>query len=524
MRFAVLLCVLCASVVAQRLPVHRIAAGDLDGDGRDELITWDSQSKELVVSSAGRRLTSHKLENFPTEMKVAGRGELLIGEGLRGYNPKEGPQTDAVLRLYRPLKNWESEEIYRQATERPQFTTLEVTDLDGDRKPDVLFAYFASKYFTDLRVARRRGKGWAIQALPQIRMGTAVSALPDGRIAVGRPYGEEIGALGDAFLLEGEQRRPLPVHRGVSSVAAARGFIVAGDGWHQDYGKIARARVALLTFAAGRWDYQLIEDVPENTRITRLELADLDGDRAAEIIAQGERRNSLGGDVRVYQRTASGWRGLTAARNVQGFALGRFTGRRLQLMFTESSEVWSLDTATAAWDPQLAPEVHTYKVDPKTLLEQPAPALAVKEWLGPSARASAVGSSDRPSPAPALPALRGKVVMLDFWATWCKPCIAQFPKMREWQERYGPRGLVILGLTDYSSQTRDDIVAYLAKNPLPWTVGIDPDKRTQMDYGVSPIPHTFLIGRDGRLRLSHVGGKDLETVEKTIESLLGETL
>jgi len=114
------------------------------------------------------------------------------------------------------------------------------------------------------------------------------------------------------------------------------------------------------------------------------------------------------------------------------------------------------------------------------------------------------------------------VVLLDFWATWCKPCIAQFPKMRQWLETYGARGLVIIGVTDYSSQTRDDIVAFLDKHKLPWPVAIDPEKRTQMDYGVSPIPHTVLIDRAGMVRLSHVEGKELEQVEKRLESLLGE--
>ena len=64
----------------------------------------------------------------------------------------------------------------------------------------------------------------------------------------------------------------------------------------------------------GKWDYQLIEDVPENVRIRSIVLADLDRDGKSEVIVQGERKNSLGGDVRVYQLTASGWRGTTAAK------------------------------------------------------------------------------------------------------------------------------------------------------------------------------------------------------------------
>ena len=61
-----------------------------------------------------------------------------------------------------------------------------------------------------------------------------------------------------------------------------------------------------------------------------------------------------------------------------------------------------------------------------------------------------------------------------------------------------------------------------AKEKLPWTIAIDKRDRTQMDYGVSPIPHAILIDRSGVIRLSHVGGKNIEEVEKQIEALLAQ--
>ena len=110
-------------------------------------------------------LTSHTLENYPGDMEVHdldgdGKGELIIGEGLHGYNPKTGPQTDVHLRIYRPLEKdgWTPHEIFKQVSERPEVTSLEVVDLDGDKQPEILFAYFAEKYQVDLRVARREGK------------------------------------------------------------------------------------------------------------------------------------------------------------------------------------------------------------------------------------------------------------------------------------------------------------------------------------------------------------------------------
>lgn len=518
----------------QRKPptIYRVQSGDLNGDGRSELTTWDSESKEVVVKTYAdgqwKQLAAHTLEDFPSLMKVAdldgdGKGELIIGEGLRGYNPKTGPQTDIHLRIYRPLARdgWTPEEVFHQASERPEFTSLEVVDMDGDRQPEILFAYFAEKYQVDIRVARRTKGAWQIEELPRVRMGMHVVAgdvLRNGRkmILVGRPYGEAVTALGDAFLMDGAARIDLPVFRGVSSAAVGdvdgdrRLEVVVADGWHADYGKIARARLAIIKRVAGKWDYQLIEDVPEHTRISQILLADLDGDGKAEIIAHGERRGSLGGDVRIYQRAATGWRGMTVAKDAQGFALGAFTAREKRELIFSGPEIKpvALNLSRARWDPALAEEVETYKIDPETLIGKLAPKLQAEEWIG--------------SEPLALNKLKGKVVLLDFWATWCKPCIGQFPTMRQWLEKYGPNGLVIIGMTDHSSQTSEEVRAFVAKWKLPWAVAIDQRSRTQMDFGVSPIPHTFLIDRLGILRMSHLGGADLPTIERQIEALLAQ--
>lgn len=521
--------------------VYRVAAGDLDGDGRAEVITWDSESKTLTVSvrsgDGWTAVTSHAIERYPGAMIVGdvdgdGAPELVVGEGLRGYNPKEGPQTDVHLRVHRPFASggWAVEELYRQASERPDVTTLRLADVDGDSRPEILLGYFSAKYYVDLVVLTRRHDRWEAARPINVRMGSSAHAgdvMGDGkpRLVVGRPYGEPqpppavegdatpksapSTVVGDAFILDGDRRIDLPVRRGVSAVAIGdltgdgEPEIVVADGWHSDFGKIARGRLAVLTGRGADWEYELIEDVPEQIRLRDITLTDVDGDGRPEILARGDRRSSLGGAVRIYQRTPDGWRGTTLAPDVQDYAVAQVVpgGPPEVVLAGASPQVAALDLGTLAWDAKLAEAVNTYKIDHTTLVGKPAPTVLAQEWLG--------------GPPVSLENLKGKVVLLDFWATWCKPCIAQFPTMRAWQEKFGD-DLVILGITNLSSQTQADVRAFADKQQLPWALAIDADDRTHMDYGVSPIPHTFVIDRQGVVRLTHVGGGDLEKVEAAI--------
>jgi thiol-disulfide isomerase/thioredoxin len=511
---------------------YRIQVGDLNGDGVYEVVSWNSESREMVVMdySKGKpeKLTSFQFENFPSLMKVADlngdkKGELVIGEGLVGYNPKTGPQTDIHIRIHKPLEKggWTSNEIFRKASIRPRVTTLEIVDIDGNGVPEILFSYFANKYFVDICIAHQEGNDWKVQKLETVRMGMHVTAgdIQGDRkkeVIVGRPYGEEQTALGGVFVMEEGSRVTLPNYRGVSSVAIGdvdgddQNEVIIGDGWHSDFGKIARARISILKRVEDKWEYKLLEDVPEHIRINTIELFDLDGDGKAEIIAHGQRVRSLGGDVRVYQLVNSGWLGKTVASDVQGFAVGSVSGDgKPEIIFSgREHRVFAPDLSTAEWDAHLGEEVHTYEVDPESIIGKRAPNINAEEWIGTG------GLS--------LENLKGKVILLDFWATWCTPCIATFPLSKEWDSKYKDNGLVIIGATNFSNQTSEQIRSFVEKHELPWVTAIDPSSRLHMDYGVSSIPHMFLLDRKGIVRLSHKGNENLERVDKMILKLLDE--
>lgn len=111
-----------------------------------------------------------------------------------------------------------------------------------------------------------------------------------------------------------------------------------------------------------------------------------------------------------------------------------------------------------------------------------------------------------------LAALRGKVVLLDFWATWCAPCIAEMPNIKKMLERYGADGqFVVIGISlDDSSGVVSDFVR---KRDIPWRQAVlGPAEKNPVAqlYNVSQIPATFLIDRSGKVVATDLQGPALQ--------------
>jgi thiol-disulfide isomerase/thioredoxin len=137
--------------------------------------------------------------------------------------------------------------------------------------------------------------------------------------------------------------------------------------------------------------------------------------------------------------------------------------------------------------------------------------------------------------------LKGKVVLLDFWAVWCGPCIATFPHLREWNEKYADKGLVTIGLTGYYNydwdvkagramhssdkvspeQEQAMLVKFAAHHRLTHRFGVQKGGALSRFYGVTGIPQVVVIDRDGVIRLIKVGSGEANA--KAIGDLL-ETL
>jgi len=116
--------------------------------------------------------------------------------------------------------------------------------------------------------------------------------------------------------------------------------------------------------------------------------------------------------------------------------------------------------------------------------------------------------------------LKGKVVLLNFWATWCGPCRLEIPSFVELQEKYADQGFRIIGISVDDPPEALPPFAKRFKINYPLVVGVDRED-VQKAYGpIFGVPMTFIIGRNGRICMKYVGPASKEQFESTIKSLL----
>jgi thiol-disulfide isomerase/thioredoxin len=144
--------------------------------------------------------------------------------------------------------------------------------------------------------------------------------------------------------------------------------------------------------------------------------------------------------------------------------------------------------------------------------------------------------------------LKGKVVLLDFWAVWCGPCVATFPHLRDWTSNYKDKGLVIVGVTGYyerfgfdkekgkltkaadkltKEQEQDmlkDFAAHHKLGHLLLSLGNEEKKKLYEDYKVTGIPTAVVIDKKGVVRLVKVGSgeENAKAIEEEIKKLIAE--
>jgi len=113
-------------------------------------------------------------------------------------------------------------------------------------------------------------------------------------------------------------------------------------------------------------------------------------------------------------------------------------------------------------------------------------------------------------------------VLLDFWATWCKPCVKSMPKMVKLHESYRERGLTVLGVNVDGPRSQAKVRPFLQTRGITFPVVVDADGAVSRRFHVRAIPTTVLIGPDSEIVYSQVGAGDQTRLLKAIEALLPE--
>jgi len=116
---------------------------------------------------------------------------------------------------------------------------------------------------------------------------------------------------------------------------------------------------------------------------------------------------------------------------------------------------------------------------------------------------------------------KGKVVMIDFWATWCPPCVGEVPNVAKVYEKYHPQGFEIIGVSLDHEGDKPELISFTKEHNMPWRQYYDGKFWTNdlaVKYGIQSIPATFLLDRDGKIIAKNVRG---EALEPAVQKALG---
>jgi thiol-disulfide isomerase/thioredoxin len=260
--------------------------------------------------------------------------------------------------------------------------------------------------------------------------------------------------------------------------------------WYTYAASTHRVRLAFSEDAGASFAAPIAVDAPRGTRapMGRVSVV-LDGDSAIVGWLASDREDAsillrrvgvdgtVGGELRIG--------GSTAGRDA-GFPRVARLGDELVAIWTEPGETSRLRAVRL-------PLAAIPRAPADAATAEPAPAIAA------GAPAPAIELPDLSGATRSLASLRGKVVLVNLWATWCEPCRHELPVLTTLHQRDAARGLAIVAINIDRKKTRDEIAAFAARQQLPFAVWLDPDDRASAALGATSYPVNILVDRDGTI-------------------------
>jgi peroxiredoxin len=115
---------------------------------------------------------------------------------------------------------------------------------------------------------------------------------------------------------------------------------------------------------------------------------------------------------------------------------------------------------------------------------------------------------------------KGKVLVVDFWATWCGPCVKEIPGFIELEKKYGKQGFAVVGIS--MDDSSDPVKKFIKRKKVNYKIVMGDSKVTRDFGGISAIPRTFVIDRKGNIVHDHIGYGSMESFEKVIKPFFEE--
>jgi peroxiredoxin len=120
----------------------------------------------------------------------------------------------------------------------------------------------------------------------------------------------------------------------------------------------------------------------------------------------------------------------------------------------------------------------------------------------------------------ALDSLRGNVVLVNFWASWCEPCTREMPLFQQWHEQYEAEGLRILGVDTLHQDQLAAVEAFIQEREITYPILLDEEGDTSRQWLIRGLPRTYVVDREGIVRALHIGEFEQSDFEQQVLPLL----